>query len=179
MRGPPLRATIHSSAPPGTASRGWTTSAWSAAGRWPTSAWPAPAVGTLRASGAPPRALSLLAISLRPHHDAPAADIRAVHASDHRCCISGCDLDERMALTQVDFSDPIRGDSSFAGDGAHQVPGLHTIASADGHEEAGHVAGSRAAPAPGRRRTRASRYCPRTGSRGLGRVATLRPLPLQ
>jgi hypothetical protein len=45
-----------------------------------------------------------------------------------------------MALAKVDLPDVISGNSSFAGNRAHQVADFHSVACSDGHEEARHSA---------------------------------------
>jgi hypothetical protein len=47
-----------------------------------------------------------------------------------------------MALTQIDFSYVVSGNSTLAGNGADEVAGLHPIARSDGHEEASHLSAS-------------------------------------
>jgi hypothetical protein len=45
-----------------------------------------------------------------------------------------------MALAQVDFANVVARNSAFAGDQAHQIADLHTIARSDSHEKARHPA---------------------------------------
>ena len=91
------------------------------------------------ASGAG-RALSVLLVALTAHHHPTAADHRAVDSRDDAGRIGFGDLDQSMALAQVDLSDVIAGNSSFAGDRAHQIADLHTITRSDSHEETRHPA---------------------------------------
>jgi hypothetical protein len=46
-----------------------------------------------------------------------------------------------MALAQVDLTNVIARNSAFAGNRAHQIPDLHSIACSDGHEKTRHPAG--------------------------------------
>ena len=66
------------------------------------------------------------------------------------------DLDERVALAEVDLSDVIAGNPALAGDRTHQVARLYTVASSNGHEETGHSPGGRRSCAPSDGRARAT-----------------------
>jgi hypothetical protein len=46
-----------------------------------------------------------------------------------------------VALAEIDFADVIASNSAFAGDHAHQIAHLHSVARADSHEKARHAAG--------------------------------------
>jgi hypothetical protein len=45
-----------------------------------------------------------------------------------------------MALTEIDLSNVIGGNSALTSDRRHEIAGLGAVASADGHEEPGHSA---------------------------------------
>jgi hypothetical protein len=87
------------------------------AASWRSAAITRPAVRAIT-SGAG-RTLSFLFVTLTAHDYATAADHRAVDSGDDAGRISFCDLDQSMALAQVDLADVIARNSSFAGDRAH------------------------------------------------------------
>jgi hypothetical protein len=72
-------------------------------------------------------ALSVFLVALSAHYHPTAADHRAVDPRDYAGRIAFGDLDQRMALPQVDLSDAITGNSTLSRDSAHQIADLHTI----------------------------------------------------
>jgi hypothetical protein len=79
-----------------------------------------------------------------------------------------------MALAKVDLPDVISGNSSFAGNRAHEVADFHSVACSDGHEEARHSACRSARPVAAFRRSRL-----RGRSSVFRRRATLSALALE
>src|ERR1700674_2960857 len=77
--------------------------------------------------------LSFLLVALPAHNYAPSANHRAVDSGDDAGRVSFGDLDQSVALAQIDLSNVIARNSPFARDRTHEIADLHTIARSDSH----------------------------------------------